>query len=89
MDDIFLKYGLPGAIIFALSTFVYKLIDWHRKDRAEWHEQYDKQVEESRKLQEQQFDRLGELTDESNKVLRDHTNVLSGLKSLLENQNRK
>lgn len=89
MEDVFIKYGLPGAVIAGLSIFVVKLIDWHRKDRQEWQEQAKRDREEAMKVQEKQFDRLSELTDESNKVTRENTNILNGLKSLLENQNRR
>lgn len=89
MEDVFIKYGFPGAVIAALSIFVVKLIDWHRKDRQDWEDQRIREQEESRKINDQHFDRLGELTDESNKVMREHSNILTGLKTLLENQNRR
>lgn len=89
MDDILLRYGLPGVVIAGLSAFVMKLIEWQRKDRTEWRDEIERIQEENRKIHEKQFDRLSQLTDESNRVTRDNTNILSGLKSLLENQNRK
>lgn len=89
MDDILLRYGLPGVVIGGLSAFVMKLIEWQRKDRTEWRDEIARIQEENRKIHEKQFDRLSQLTDESNRVTRDNTNILSGLKSLLENQNRK
>jgi len=89
MDDILLKYGLPGVVIIGLSAFVMKLIEWQRKDRKEWKDEMIKMQDEHRKSQERNFDRLSQLTDESNRVTRDNTNILTGLKTLLENQNRK
>ena len=89
MDDILLKYGLPGVVIAGLAAFVLKLIDWQRKDRKEWKEEISQIQEENRKVHEKQFDRLNQLTDESNRVTRENTNILTGLKTLLENQNRK
>lgn len=71
MDEILLKYGLPGVCILGLALFVLKLMGDHRKERDEWRE-------ENRRQQE-----------DSTKVIRDTGNILSGLKTLLENQNRK
>jgi uncharacterized membrane protein (DUF106 family) len=88
MNDIWLKYGISGFVIAGLTAFIYKLMEWHRKDRKEWQEEANKMQEENRKMQEKQFDRLSQMNDESNRVMRDNTNILSGLKSLLEN-NRK
>lgn len=81
MDKILLSYGLPGVCILGLALFVLKLMADHRKEREEWRE-------DQKKTQEKQFDRINEMSDESNKVLRENSNILSGLKSLLEN-NRK
>jgi hypothetical protein len=78
MQDFFLNYGLTGAIILALGMYVLKLEDRHRKERKEWQEQQDKQ-----------FDRLNEISDSTNHAMRENTNILSGLKTLLENQNRR
>lgn len=89
MEDVFIKYGLPGAVIAALALFVAKLIEWHRKDRQAWEEQTKKQRQEMMELFEKLFNRQADLTDESNRVTRDNTSILAGLKSLLENQLRR
>jgi len=72
-----LLFGFITTIMGGLGTYIYTIEKRHKKERKEWTERDEKN-----------FERLNELTDESNKVIREHTNVLSGLKTLLENQRR-
>lgn len=73
MEAAFLQYGVLGLVVLGLSAYVLRIETRHKKERREWME-----------MQSEQFDRMNDLTDESNKVIREHTNVLSGIKSLLE-----
>jgi len=76
MEKEFLQYGVLGMVAVGLSWFIMYLIKDHRKERKEW-----------REFQEKQMDRMMEQGDESNKVIREHSNLLSGIKALLENRN--
>lgn len=89
MQNIFLSYGLTGAIILALGMYILKLEDRHKKERKEWSEKQEKENERDRDIHQRQFTRMNEMSDQSNEVMRENTNILSGLKSLLENQNRR
>jgi len=75
MEKEFLQYGVLGMVAVGLSWFIMYLIKDHRKERKEW-----------REFQEKQMDRIMEQGDESNKVIREHSNLLSGIKTLLENR---
>lgn len=75
MEAAFLQNGILGLVVVGLSAYVLRIELRHKKERREWME-----------MQSEQFDRINELIDESNKVIREHTNVLSALKSLLENR---
>lgn len=75
MTEILLKYGFPGVALIGLAAYIIRIEGRHAKERKEWMEQ-----------QEKQFDRLNEIADESNRVTRDNTNILTGLKTLLENR---
>lgn len=81
MQDIFLKYGITGAVIVALAWYILRIEDRHRKERKEY---ADRLMEQERKNQEitgKMFDKMIESTDKN-------TNILSGLKTILENKNR-
>lgn len=78
MNDVLLKYGLAGVVIAGMSWYIIHLDDRHRKERKE-----------EREERTHQFERMSSMSDETNRVMRENTNILSGLKSLLENQNRK
>lgn len=75
MEKIFLQYGVMGAIAIALAYYILSLQNQHKKEREEW-----------RKAQEKHIDRMDDIARENNKVIREHTNILSGLKSLLESR---
>lgn len=75
MEKIFLQYGVMGAIAVALGYYIRTIQASHKAERDEW-----------RKMQEKQLDRMDDIAKENNKVIREHTNILSGLKSLLENR---
>jgi hypothetical protein len=88
MDEVFLKYGISGAAILCLGIYILKLEERHRKERKEEREARGKDQDENRKLVEKMFDREDKRADESNRVTRENTNILAGLKSLLENQKK-
>lgn len=49
-------------------------------------ESQERQMAKMEERDQRHFSRLSQLTDESNKVTRENTNILQGLKSLLENR---
>lgn len=75
MDAVLLQYGILGAVVVGLSSYILKIEARHRKERKEWQE-----------IASNQFKRMNDLGDETNQVIREHTNILSGLKTLLENR---
>lgn len=75
MSDILLKYGILGVVVLGLASYIIRIEMRHAKERKEWNEKDEKN-----------FERVNKITDESNKVLRENTNILSGLKTLLENR---
>lgn len=89
MEEIILKYGLPGAIIVGLGIYVLKIEKRHREERKEWMDSQLREAEEYRKTQERQFDRMNEMSDHNTEALNKTGGILSGLKTLLENQNRR
>lgn len=75
MEKLFLQYGVMGAIAVALAYYILSLQKQHSKEREEW-----------RKAQERFVDRMDDALQENNRVIREHTNLLSGLKSIFENK---
>lgn len=73
MEKIFLQYGILGAIPLAMAWYIMYLHKQHKKERDEW-----------RAMQEKQLDRMDDITKENNKVIREHTNMVSSLKSIFE-----
>lgn len=69
------QYGIVGLVIAGLGAYIVKIEDRHRKERKEW-----------RESEEQKFKEVKEINKETNTVLRENTNILSGLKTLLENR---
>lgn len=81
MQDIFLKYGISGAVIVALSWYILRIEDRHRKERKEYADRMMEQEKRNQEVTGKMFDKMIESTDKN-------TNILSGLKTLLENKNR-
>lgn len=75
MDELVKNWGVAGIIVAALAGYIIRIESRHYKERKEW-----------RETQGKQFNRLNEINDETNKVLRENTNILQGLKTLLENR---
>lgn len=75
MEELIKSYGLTGIIIAALAAYVLRIEQRHSKERKEW-----------RESQEKQSDERNEMSRETNTVLRENSNILSGLKTLLENK---
>ncbi len=75
MDKELFQYGVLGIAVIGMGWFIMYLIKDHRKERKEW-----------REFQEKQTDRMIEQGDEHSKVIREHSNLLSGIKTLLENR---
>lgn len=69
------QYGILGLCVIGLAGYILIIDKRHSKERKEW-----------RETEEKNFDRLNEMNDETNKVLRENSNILSGLKTLLENR---
>jgi hypothetical protein len=78
VNEILAKWGAAGVIISALAIYIVRIEARHKSERKEWRETIGKQ-----------FDRMNDQTDESNKTTRENTNILQGLKTLLENKNRR
>lgn len=75
MTDVALQYGFIGLAVVGLAAYIVKIESRHKKERDEW-----------RKMIEKQNERTDKMTDENNKVIREHTNLLSGLKAILESR---
>lgn len=73
MEKIFIQYGVMGAIAVALAYYILSLQNQHRKERDEW-----------RQAQEKHIDRMDDIAKENNRVLREHTNILTELKTLFK-----
>jgi hypothetical protein len=84
MTEGFLQYGILGLVVVALGSYLLRIEARHTKEKKELREERDALM----KMNEKNFDRIGEMTDDSNKVMREFTNVISGVKTLLENQRR-
>lgn len=69
------QYGILGAVIAGLIAYIIRIEERHKRDR-----------EESRKREKEYFERLNDISDDTNKVIRENTSILSGLKTLLENR---
>lgn len=88
MENEFLKYGAWGAAVLGLSAFVLILINWLKKKDDDHTKVIDRITDEHRKMVEKIFDKNIQQTENTNEILRENTNILSGLKTLLENKNR-
>lgn len=75
MNEVLLQYGVLGVVVIGLASYILKIEARHKKERDEWREQDSKQL-----------DRVNQMNDTNNQVLREHTNILQGLKTLLENR---
>jgi hypothetical protein len=84
MTEGFLQYGVLGLVVLALGGYVLRIEARHSKEKKESREEREQLL----KLNEKNFDRISEMSDETNKVLRENTNIISGLKSLLETRRR-
>jgi hypothetical protein len=78
MEKLLENYGILGIIVVALGIYILKIEARHKSERKEWRETIGKQ-----------FDRMNQQTDDNNKTTRENTNILQGLKTLLENKNRR
>jgi hypothetical protein len=82
MTEGFLQYGILGLVVVALGSYLLRIEARHNKEKKELREERDTLM----KMHEKNFDRVSEMTNDGNKVMREFTNVLSGLKTLLENR---
>lgn len=73
MHEEWLKYGILGLCVVGLGAYVMYRDKEHKKERKEWMEMMEKQA-----------GKMESMNHETNKVLRENTNILSGLKTLLE-----
>lgn len=78
MEELLKSYGLAGVIIVALAGYVIRIETRHKSERKEWKDTIDKQ-----------FNRMDEMSDEGHKAVRENTSILQGLKTLLENRNKR
>lgn len=75
MEKELAQYGALGIIVIAMAYYILRIEARHKKERKELMD-----------VNEKHFDRMSNMNDESNKVLRENTNILSGLKAILENR---
>jgi hypothetical protein len=69
------QYGILGLVVAGLVGYILRIEARHKTER-----------EDAKKTEKEQFNRLNQISDETNKVLRENTSILSGLKTLLENR---
>lgn len=84
MDKEILQYGAAGIVAMGMGWFIMYLMKDNRKERKEWREFQEKQMDRMDK----QIDRMLEQGEMNNKVIREHSNILSGIKTLIENRNK-
>jgi hypothetical protein len=72
------EYGIPGIIV-GLSGFVMYLIKQHKEERECAEKLHREERADWKKTTERQF-------EDSNRVINENTNILSGLKTLLEHK---
>lgn len=83
-EDVLLKYGLPGIFIVILivaikwgAVFVKDLMKEHKDEREEQENQHRRERETWNLINQRQL-------DESNKNIKENTNVLSELTTILK-----
>lgn len=95
MESKLMDYGVAGVGLLAMGALIMMLLRWIKKmikDHQAAIERMDqehrkaaeKRDEDMRKMTEGMFDRVNRMNDDTNRSLRDNTNILSGLKTLLE-----
>jgi len=75
MEKEWLQYGVLGLVVIGMAYYILYIERERSKERKEWREVLEKQQE-----------RVNDIADENNKIIREHTNILIGLKTLLENR---
>lgn len=94
-----LLFGFITSIIGGLAAYVLiiekrhskekkEIVERQEKERLETLDRHSKERRELIEIQKEQFDQISELSQENNKISREHITLLSGIKSLLENQIR-
>lgn len=97
MEDKLLQYGVLGVVVIGLVWYLlYREKQWRieKKEEREAHrvdtEMHAKLHKEEREkltdTQDRQLERMEEMSDEGNKIAREHIQILTGLKTLLENR---
>lgn len=82
--EVWTQFGIYGVIIGALAAYIIRIEKRHAKERKEWMEIEERERKESRDMHKQHFDRIGEISSESNKVLRENTSIIAALNKLIE-----
>lgn len=77
MENALLQYGVLGVVVLGMAYYIVRIEIRHAKERKEWQDKDDRH-----------FNTLISAKDESNRVIRENTNILAGLKALLENKNK-
>lgn len=75
MEKEWIQYGVLGLVVIGMAYYILLIEKERSKERDEW-----------REILLNQQERLHDIADENNKIIREHTNVLIGLKTLLENR---
>lgn len=82
--EVYAQYGAIGGMLLACYTAILFLVKWLKKkdeDSLKEREKYLKSFEDI-------AEKADQINKETNSVIRENTNILHGLKALLENQNR-
>lgn len=88
MEEKLFQFGIAGIGLIALSWYILKRDADHKKERKEWMDRSEDRMKKSEERMEKMTDRVEKISDTTNTVLRENTNILSGLKTLLENNNK-
>lgn len=73
------QYGLAGICLVALAWFIMYLMRENKKEREETEKQHRQERENWNLINQRQL-------EESNKNIKENTNILSALKTLLESR---
>lgn len=75
MNDLLSKFGFMGICISGMAWFIIYLIKGNRGERKEF-----------RDMIERMSDKSDRREDETNKIMREHGNILNSLKTMIENK---
>lgn len=86
MTEVFAQYGILGAVVICLAGYILRIEGRHKKERKEWLDEHKRERNEWLESHQRQIDRANQVADDTNRTLRENTNILTGLKTLLESK---